>query len=172
MATPYLVDAPMRFSYELVTNQNLERFQHEFKSLSEAEADPIGYWLKMKKAKGETKDSDEVVLELLVELNRKIDKLEKLIKGEEEKLLDLEINGLIEKINFTQFQLQNGDLTPKALYYGRAELKVYPQREIPIFFKAITNNLAEIEKIHHRDEQDWGSYFRARERVMIRERRK
>jgi len=172
MEQHYLVNAPMKLVYNSVSDENREIFDNEFQSLSESEIDPIGYWLKMKRAKGETQDSDEVILEILVELNRKIDKLEQLIKGEKSSLLSLSTEGTIEKINFTHFQIKDNNLIPNQLYYGRAELKVYPQRDMPIFFKAISNNLAEIQKIHHRDEQDWGSYFRARERVMIRERRK
>jgi len=172
MEKPYLVDAPLKITFEIVSEENREMFQKEFNSLSEAEADPIGHWLKIKKAKGETQDSDEVILELLVELNRKIDRLEQIIKGEESKLIPLKNSGVIDSINFTQFQLKNIQLTPDTLYYGRVELKIYPQRDIPIFFKAVSNNLAEIDKMHNRDEQDWGIYFRARERVMIRERRR
>lgn len=172
MEKPYLVSAPLNITYEAINDENREFCQNEFNSLSEVEADPIGHWLKMKRAKGETQDSDEVILELLVELNRKIDRLEKIIKGDEKELKPLKNSGFIDNINFTLFQIKDNDLIPNTLYYGRVELKVYPQRDIPIFFKAVSNNLAEIDKIHNRDERDWGAYFRARERVMIRERRR
>ncbi len=172
MEQPYLIEAPLHITFELVNDENRERFMKEFKSLSEAESDPIGHWLKIKKAKGETQDSDEVLIELIVELHRKVERLEKMLKGENIDLKPLEKEGEIESINFTHFKFRELSLEPQELYYGRVELKLYPQREIPIFFKATSETLAEIDKIHDRDEKDWGTYFRARERVMIRERRK
>jgi hypothetical protein len=74
-------------------------------------------------------------------------------------------------VGFHHFQIADQKLDIGKMYYGRIDFKVYPERDIPVFFKAIDENLVEIKKIHVRDETDWGTFFRARERVMIREQR-
>jgi hypothetical protein len=74
-------------------------------------------------------------------------------------------------VGFHHFQIADQKLNIGKMYYGRIDFKVYPERDIPVFFKAIDENLVEIKKIHIKDETDWGTFFRARERVMIREQR-
>jgi len=172
METPYLINSSLNFSFEEVNEKNREMLDLEFESLSEVDTDPIGHWLKLKKAKGETDDSDEVIIELIMELHRKIDKLEKVIKGTEEVKRVLQNSGFIDSIGFHHIHSKDSVFIKDKIYYGRVELKSYPQRDMPIFFKAISGQIAEIEKIHLRDEADWGAYFRARERVMIRENRR
>jgi len=172
LETPYLVKAPLDFSFEEVTDENRDKFTLEFDSLSEVEIDPIGHWLKLKKAKGETEDSDEVLLELIMELHRKIDKLERVIKGTEIEKRTLQNIGIVESIGFHNFQTKEPLFVIDKYYFGKIELKSYPQRDVPIFFRAVSTEMAKIDRIHLRDESDWGSYFRARERVMIRENRR
>lgn len=171
---PYLIKAPLDITFEKIESGSEREaiLNNEFISLSEAEADPIGHWLKMKKAKGETEDSDDVLLELVVELHRKIDRLEKVIKGEDHKFIDLEESGYIEMISFSSLFFKEPTLEVGKIYYSRIGLKLYPERNIPIFFRASSEHLGEIERIHERDERDWNSYCRARERVMIREQRR
>jgi hypothetical protein len=169
---PYLVEAPLSLQIEEVSEERLEDFKREFQSLSEIDSDAIGHWMKMQKARGATAETDEAVLNLLVELYRKIDKLEKIITKGEKRLLPLSTDVRIEKIGFHNFELKEANLVSGKSYYGRINMITYPQRELPIFFKATDSQLAEITEIHNRDENDWATYFRARERIMIRERKK
>jgi hypothetical protein len=168
----YLVDAPLSLTIEEISEERDFEFQREFQSLSEIDSDAIGHWLRIKKAKGETSETDDVVLNLLVELHRKIDKLEKVITEGEKRLLPLSTSTEIEQIGFHHFKLQEEILSTGTAYYGRVNMITYPQRELPIFFKALDSKTAEITTIHERDESDWATYFRARERIMIRERKK
>ncbi len=50
-------------------------------------------------------------------------------------------------------------------------MPTFPKREMPLFFRAIDKNIAEILLLHEQDEKDWNAYMVARERVMIRQRR-
>jgi len=186
MTMPYLIKAPLKLFFSEVNNNNRQSFEKEFNLTSEAEVDPIGYWVKLKKASGEIDDSLKVVVDMLVELNRKIDKLENiLMQNNNKQLIILDFAIMIESIGFEHFQLDlklleaeqkiNLILNNKNhenIYYGRVDLNVYPQRDVPILFKILDNGLCHIEKIHEKDERDWASYFRAKERVMIREGRK
>jgi len=166
MSTPRLVKAPISLVYDIA---NAELHEREYHSLSEADDDAIGQWLKLAKAKGETSESDPVALKLLVELHRKIDNLERLIKNEKSPRVALSSKAQIESIGFGYFELNENAFEQGSEYYGRITMPTYPQREIGVFFKAQTSKLAKILRIHDRDEKEWGAYVTARERVMIRE---
>jgi len=77
----------------------------------------------------------------------------------------------IESIGFEHFKLKEPLLQAGKVYYGRVAMPVHPKRDIGIFFKALSPQLAEIVKIHDRDEKEWAAYMTARERILIREAR-
>ncbi len=162
------VTAPLVARFE-EAEHNKEAFKKEYASLSEFEEDPVGQWLKIAKARGETKESDQVLLTLLVELHKKIDRLTAIVKNEEKPLLPLAHEAAIDKIGFEHIHFEKALLHPGTIYYCRIEMPVFPKREMPLFFEAIGEDIGKIVLIHHKDEQDWNAYVTARERVMIRE---
>ncbi len=166
-----LIKAPISISFDIVKEDEKESYEREYHQLSESDDDPIGQWLKMAKARGETAESDPVLLKLMVELHRKIDNLEQIVKNEKPKRLQLKNIQMIESIGFENFKLKDEVLEKGKLYYGRIEMPVHPKRDVGIFFKAEDKNLAKIFKMHDRDIKEWSSYVVARERVMIREMR-
>ena len=105
----------------------------------------------------------------MVELHRKIDGLEMLIKNEKPKRVSLSYEAHIESIGFEHFKLKEELLETGELYYARILMPVHPKRDVGVFFKALDSSLAEIVKIHDRDEKEWAGYMTARERVLIRE---
>jgi hypothetical protein len=50
-------------------------------------------------------------------------------------------------------------------------MPVHPKRDVAVFFTALNENIAHIQKMHERDIKEWNSYVTARERVLIREMR-
>jgi hypothetical protein len=168
MNEPRLVPAPISIDFSEV-DLNKEAFEREFQQLSESDDDPISQWLKLAKARGETAESDQVLLKLVVELHRKIDALEAFLKNETPKRLSLMQHAEIESIGFEHFKLKEPLLEEGKLYYGRIAMPVHPKRDIGVFFKALTSKLAEIVRMHERDEKEWAAYMTARERILIRE---
>ena len=164
------VKAPITIEFELLSN-NEELFSREYHKLSESDDDPIAQWLKRAKGRGETSESDPVLLNLIVELHRKIDNLERLIKNEDPERVALKSRAMIDSIGYGYFKLKDKLLMVGENYYGRIEMPVHPKHDIPIFFIAKSENIAKISKIHERDEKEWAAYLTARERVMIREMR-
>ena len=162
-----LVDVSLELVYDFL-DMNSEGFEKEFNSISEHDDDAIGQWLRSAKAKGDTSDSDPAVLHLIVELYRKMDRLENLILGTASKRLPLAMNGIIEKIGLEHLQLSQPLLETGKLYYGRVELPVLPRRETPFYFEALSPTLAKITRIHIKDTNEWAVYMTARERSMIR----
>lgn len=168
MNEPRLVPAPISIAYS-EADIDLESFEREYQSLSESDDDPISQWLKLAKARGETSESDPVLLNLLVELHRKVDALEAFLKNEVPKRISLMQEEEIESIGFEHFKLKEPAFETGKLYYGRIEMPVHPKRDVGIFFEAQSQTLAKFTKIHERDEKEWASYLTARERVQIRE---
>jgi hypothetical protein len=165
-----LITAPIAIGFDILSSDK-ENYEREYHQLSESDDDPIGQWLKMAKARGETAESDPVMLKLMIELHRKIDNLEQLIKNEKPQRLELATHEMIESIGFENFKLKHDAFEVGETYYGRIEMPVHPKRDVGIFFIAQEKNLAKIVKMHERDIREWGAYVTARERVMIREMR-
>ena len=163
-----LVDASLEIGYDLLEG-NEDTFEKEFNGISEHDNDAIGQWLRSAKVRGDTSESDPVVLHLIVELYRKMDRLENLILGKTTNRIVLGMNGTIEKIGLEHFELSEPLLETSKLYYGRVELPVLPRRETPLYFEALSPTLAKIVQMHSKDESEWGVYMRARERMMIRQ---
>ena len=163
-----LVPAPIALIFSRL-DTNPEGYQREYSQLSQSDDDPIGQWLKLAKGRGETAETDPVLLNLIVELHRKIDALEKFLKDEQPKRVPLTQKVEIESIGFEHFKLSEDVLQEGVEYYGRIEMPVHPKRDVPVFFKALDSSLAEITKMHERDEKEWNAYLTARERVLIRE---
>ncbi len=164
---PRLIDAPLDISFErFCDNENMLR---EFNSLAQSDEDPVGQWLKLARARGETSESDQVLLTLLVELHRKVDALSSYVKNEQTEYVKLSCDKQIDKIGFEYFLIKDADLKNGEEYYGRIAMPIFPKREVPLFFTCEEKNLAKITKMHERDVKDWNSYVTARERVMIRQ---
>lgn len=164
----FLVEAALEISF---SEANVDRYEYdrEYIQLSDGENDPINQWLKIARSKRDTVDTDPILLSLIVELHKKIDSLERLIKNEQIKRVELTNNNEpIDSIGFEHFKLKNPVLSEGVEYYGRIELPVHPKREIGIFFKTQDSSLAKIVRIHEKDERDWSLYLTARERAIIR----
>lgn len=164
-----LVNAPISISFSESKEENKELFLREYDKATQTDNDPIAQWLKVAKARGETVDSDAVVLNMLIELHRKIDSLEKYIKNEPSTLVSLSYTEDIQSIGHEHFKLVNSVLVTGMNYYGRVTMPIHPKREISIYFQAVDTSLATITKMHTRDEQEWSMYLTARERTLIRE---
>lgn len=168
MSDPRLVAAPISLYFsEAILDKDV--YEREYQQLSESDEDPISQWLKLAKAKGDTRDTDPVLLQLVVELHRKIDALEMFLKDETPKRISLTSSAKIASIGFEHFKLHDATLEVGKVYYGRIEMPVYPKRDVGVFFEAEDEKLARFVKMHERDEKEWSAYMTARERVLIRE---
>ena len=170
MSEPRLVKAPISICFS-EADIDKDAYEREYQQLSESDDDPISQWLKLAKARGDTRETDPILLELVVELHRKIDALEMFLKDEVPKRVSLLCASAIESIGFEHFKLEGGMLESGKLYYGRIEMPIHPKHDVGVFFEAIDTALAKIVRMHERDEREWNAYVTARERVLIREAR-
>jgi len=165
---PRLVKAPISLVFSEASIDK-EAYEREYQQLSDSDDNAINQWLKMAKARGETADTDPVILNLVVELHNKLDALEMFLKDEVPVRVSLINEAQIDSIGFEHFNLSEELLELDKEYYGRIEMPVHPKRDVGVFFIAQSKTLAHIVKIHDRDEKEWASYLTARERVLIRE---
>ncbi len=170
MSTPRLVQAPISICFSEV-DLDKEVYEREYQQLSESDEDPISQWLKLAKAKGDTRETDPILLELVVELHRKIDSLEMFLKNKVPNRVSLISASAIESIGFEYFKMESAILEEGTLYYGRIEMPIYPKHDVGVFFEAKSPTLVKIIKMHDRDEKEWNAYMTARERILIREER-
>lgn len=164
------VDTSISIEFELQGDRDAE-FAKEFEMLSEVDDDPIGHWLRIAKARGETKDSDMLVVNLVVELYRKVDEVAQLLKNEKGTYIDLHSVGKLNKIGHRLIVFEAEVLETGKSYYGRINMPVFPRRTLPVFFTAADGSRGIIDRIHERDEKDMDGYIVARERTLIREKR-
>jgi len=160
-----LIPAPLFIEFE----EDKPKFKDEYARLGAEIDDPVGQYLKMAKARGETKDSDKVAIELLVALHRKVDEVLSCLKNEQKELIELKYTAKITDIGFEHFKLKEAILVPNIKYYGRLNISFFPQREVPIYFIAKNEQIAEILTMHDRDLKDYNAFITARERALIRE---
>ena len=163
-----LVPANLDIVFEEIGERGSE-FLREFDKLSGNEDDPLGAWMKRAKAKGDTKESDQVILTLLVELHRKFDELNAYIKNEKFIKLELAQSSVLDGINFENFRIKEAKFKEGVGYYVRIFMPIFPKRDVAIFFEALDERTAKITRINESDESDYNGYVTARERAMIRE---
>lgn len=168
MSTPRLVAAPISIQFSELSLDK-EAYEREYQQLSESDDDPISQWLKLAKARGDTSETDPVILNLVVELHRKVDALEAFLKNEVPRRVPLTQEAEIKAIGFEHFEFKDAVLETGEVYYGRIAMPVHPKHDVGVFFKALSPSLVEILKMHERDEKEWAVYMTARERILIRE---
>ncbi len=163
-----IISAPLKIDFGKVeTNESL--FKAEFDRLSENNDDPISAWIRNIRSRGRVVDENEPILQLLIELHRKIDSLSAQINNESKDYLTLESTAVLESIGHNVLIFSDDLLDAGAKYYARLDIAVFPVRKIPLFFNALDSKNAEICLMHGRDEVDFDSYIAARERSIIRE---
>lgn len=164
-----LVKTSLKISYELGDMENAA-FIKEYYGSTQLNDDPLGAWLKSPKIRKESDESDQVILKLLIELHRKVDDLtQRLQNPEHSSSVPLLNHENLKGIGHGYFQFESAVLEIGKNYYGRIDMPTFPKRQMPIFFEAISEDMAKIILMHEDDERDWSAYMVACERLMIRE---
>ncbi|MGG7073882.1 hypothetical protein U5B43_06480 [Campylobacter sp. 9BO] len=163
-----LIPASLELEFDIESNDK-DGFLREFSNITQNEEDPLGAWLKRAKARGETKESDQVLLTLLIELHRKFDDLNERLSGAKKPRINLLGKAQITHIGFEYIKVSEPAFVKDECYYARILLPMFPVRTLALFLKAMNDKTCKITRLHEDDEGDWGAYVAARERVMIRQ---
>lgn len=164
-----LVNAFLELKFDKFEKNDI-KFNQEFESLSKDSVDPINEWVRRQKANGNADETDKILLDLIVQLHKKVDILmQKIDNKEDNRYIDLCGDSDIISIGYEYFQISDDKFEIDQKYYGRILLPVFPKRMVPVIFTANTTNMASITKMSFGDEKDWDSYVSQRERELIRE---
>ncbi|MCE3039151.1 hypothetical protein [Helicobacter anatolicus] len=144
---------------------SLERkeFLEEYFRIGAAYED-VNPWGNKLKDRGE----DTLVLEILVELYKKISRLEHRMIRQELDLVALESKSNILALGHGVLFLEDEILEVGSIYYLRFVLPSFSDRIIAIFAKALSANILQITKMQARDIQDFDSYIANTEMATIR----
>ena len=94
-----LINTALQIQYQKA-HDNAEEFAIEFNKLTQSDEDPIGEWLRLMRAKKGNLDSENtIILELLVEIYRKIETLEHKIQGETKSYIPISNKDIITTID-------------------------------------------------------------------------
>ncbi|MDE7217750.1 MAG: hypothetical protein K2N54_08560 [Helicobacter sp.] len=166
------VQAPLNLEFALIEaadSESTKAYEREYASLSNADADPLGEYMKYARAKADSREADDIVLKLLVTLHYKLDEIKNILTDNVRQFVKLESKENVEALGHSVIIMPKAVFQKGAQYYARIDLPVFPERLIPIFLEAIEPKVAKVKRIHERDERDWDSYITSRERSLIRE---
>ncbi|MDE7173701.1 MAG: hypothetical protein K2N70_05075, partial [Helicobacter sp.] len=156
------VQAPLNLEFALIEaadSESTKAYEREYASLSNADADPLGEYMKYARAKADSREADDIVLKLLVTLHYKLDEIKNILTDNVRQFVKLESKENVEALGHSVIIMPKAVFQKGAQYYARIDLPVFPERLIPIFLEAIEPKVAKVKRIHERDERDWDSYI-------------
>lgn len=144
-----------------------ERFEAEFSSSHNG----LDEWMSLLKAKEAGQNTDPLTLKLLTEVLRKLENIENILSGqsEQEALINYK---KASKISYEGFCFDEECLEVGKSYFARVSIKGFVRKSIKLFFKAIDEKTALIERISKSDENEWASNVARCELGAIRARKK
>ncbi|MDE7317528.1 MAG: hypothetical protein K2N12_07365 [Helicobacter sp.] len=166
------VQAPLNLEFapiDAADSESTKAYEREYASLSNADADPLGEYMKYARAKADSREADDIVLKLLVTLHYKLDEIKNILTDNVRQFVKLKSKESVEALGHSVIIMPKPVFQQGAQYYARIDLPVFPERLIPIFLEAVEPKVAKVKRIHERDERDWDSYITSRERSLIRE---
>ena len=142
-----IVPCELEVAFSKIDESNKMACDREFVALSQYRYGSIMQWLNKNKSKNRTQDTDEVLLELLVELYQKVEN--------------------IDFVGHSVLCMPQDVFEEGAEYYMRIFLPVFPQRYIGIFGSAIHNRIIKFERMHYNDTGDFDNFVAQMERLSI-----
>ncbi|WP_231997614.1 hypothetical protein [Helicobacter cinaedi] len=147
--------------------ENLEAYRKEFIALSQHRYGSITQWLNKNKSKNRLEDTDEVLLELLVELYQKVENIEQILLNKSFAYVSLSGEGIANFVGHSVLCMPENVFEKGQEYYLRIFLNAFPKRYVGIFAKAIDERIVVFTQIHQGDVVDFDSFVVQMERLMI-----
>lgn len=151
------------------TPQNLEGFEREFRALARERGGSAQEWLNRNKSKNRLEDTDEVLLELLLELYRKVEHIEQILQDKTRRFEKLDSESVAHFVGHGVLCLDKPRLEVGSAYYVRVFLPLFPPRYVGVFARAVDRDIFHLERVHESDSSDFDSYVVECERAMIRD---
>ncbi|MBR2494124.1 hypothetical protein [Helicobacter sp.] len=144
------------------------KFLQEYETLSAMGHDLIAQAMHF--ASKEKSTSLILVLELLVDLQQRLSKIESHILQEKNILLPLEVQGVLYGLGHGVLCVKESAFIKGRFYYARFCLPNFSQRVIGVFACAIAENILQIVRIHSHNTQAIDSFIVSMEMEQLRQR--
>lgn len=118
----------------------------------------------------EKNTSIALVLELLIDMQQRLSRLEGHILQDEQNLLPLESSGIMLGLGHGVLCVRDGGFSKSGFYYARFSLPTLSQRVIGVFACALTDSLLQIVRIHSHNTQALDSFIASKEMEQLRQR--
>ncbi|ANV97309.1 hypothetical protein BBW65_00020 [Helicobacter enhydrae] len=138
-----IVESALKVDVRQVEKIGGETYE-EYIQLNRVQESGIERWLKH--AKGRDYDGDELMLDLLVEMFKKIEKLEKMLAQTQDNLLTLHQQITTSHIGHGVLCFQESVLKKGGIYYGRLFLPFFQKKLCPAIYKPIVHKLQKLSK--------------------------
>lgn len=147
-----LVSARVEISYELVDEQNKEGFENAFANSQSG----LDEWLSLARAKDEGENSDPLTLKLLTQVLRKLEYIEELLESKDgAQSYKLANSAIATGIGYEGFGFNDECLKSGEKYFAKVRIQGFVKKHIMVFFKALDEKTAKIERISKIDEKEW-----------------
>ncbi|RDU59056.1 hypothetical protein [Helicobacter marmotae] len=160
-----IVPCELEIAFCALNAENEQACKKEYLSLSQHRYGSIAQWLNKNKSRIE--DTDEVLLELLMELYHKVEHIEQILLDKGTQYLPLPAEGVADFVGHGVVCMPQDVFENGQKYYLRIFLPIFPQRYIGVFAHAISPKIVLFRQIHHKDQVDFDSFVVQMERVMI-----
>ncbi|MDO7253488.1 hypothetical protein [Helicobacter cappadocius] len=153
---------------ELLYAKDSGIYNQEYNQITNINTDGFEQWLERLKSKNKLDGDNEIILEVLDQIYRKLISIENLINKNEIKLYPLEKKGFISALGHGVICTEIADFEVDVDYYLRFELPVFPKRIVAIFGKAIDRRVVKITKMHQKNIEDFDMYIANKEMENLR----
>ena len=156
-------------AYEHINEQRAQSYEEEFAALAGFEQSPMLKWIKTMHSKNTLSEAGMVIVEILTEMYKKLDKLERLLTHKEENLLPLACEGRLAFVGHNALCLGAGQSFGEigSRIYARVFVPLFPERIVGIFAKVLHPQIAQIEHIHIKNRTYFDTFVAECERSMI-----
>lgn len=164
-----LVDVRLKLELSAVNDDTYSIFEEEFNKLNINTGLPIEKMINRYKNKSDSNNAQ--VFEILLEIYKKIDKIEKILEDEKIEYIKLENNNYTKSIGHGFLILIENELKIDTSYYVRLFTPSFRSKAISFFGVAIQDNILKITQMSERDIKEFDNFVVNIERESLRVRK-
>lgn len=161
----------LKLAYEYVEEQKSHLYEEEFFSLAAFSETPMLKWIKTMHSKSALSEENMIIVEILTEMYKKLDKLERILTHQDQNLLPLSHEARLGFVGHDALCLDErqsfGEIVGQGMIYARVFVPLFPERIVGIFAKVLHPQIAKIEHIHIKNRTYFDTFVADCERSMI-----
>lgn len=161
----------LKLAYEYVEEHKAHLYEGEFFSLATFSDTPMLKWIKTMHSKSSLSEENMIIVEILTEMYKKLERLERILTHQDQNLLPLANEARLGFVGHDALCLDEGqsfgDFAQHSKIYARVFVPLFPERIVGIFAKVLHPQIAQIEHIHIKNRTYFDTFVADCERSMI-----